>query len=57
MKLGTVTGCSLYPYRMGHRPKPTESPAEGAEKGLQATDDNEDGEQADDKQKGEKSPK
>lgn len=27
----TVTGCSLYPYRMGHRPKPTESGAEGAE--------------------------
>ncbi len=37
--------------------KGKENPAEGAEKGLQATDDNEDGEQADDKQKGEKSPK
>lgn len=31
VKLCTVTGCSLYPYRMGHRPKPTENSAEGAE--------------------------
>jgi len=37
--------------------KGKENPAEGAEKGLQATDDNEDVEQADDKKKGEKSPK
>ncbi|WP_347283012.1 hypothetical protein [uncultured Muribaculum sp.] len=33
------------------------NPAEGAGKGLQDTDDPDDGEQADDKQKGEKSPK
>lgn len=31
VKLCTVTDCSLYPYRMGHRPKPTENSAEGAE--------------------------
>lgn len=31
VKLCTVTDCSLYPYRMGRRPKPTESGAEGAE--------------------------
>lgn len=37
--------------------KGKENPAEGAEKGLQATDDTDDGQQADDKQKGEKSPK
>lgn len=37
--------------------KGKENPTEGAEKGLQATDDDEDGEQADDKKKGEKSPK
>ena len=27
----TCTKCSLYPYRMGHRPKAAESPTEGAE--------------------------
>lgn len=34
VKQCTCTKCSLYPYRMGHRPKPTEQgvePAEAAE--------------------------